>query len=153
MVASLPSLGRGSLLIGGEWRPPASGTYAPVVDPSTGRPIGEAPVATAEEARALHGCFERIGARIIGMWLVTEDEHEPASQDYDTVILLTRYESREHWGATRDYLKLGGEGPMYEACRKALERRRELTIASWLRWLDDGSETIGGPYYRDRVGF
>ena len=52
MVAALPSLGRGALLIGGEWRPPASGTYTPIVDPSTGRSIGEAPVATAEEARA-----------------------------------------------------------------------------------------------------
>jgi hypothetical protein len=104
-------------------------------------------------ARGVWPYFERIGARIIGMWLVTEDEHEPASPDYDTVILLTRYESREHWAATRDFVKLGGEGPMHDACVKALQRRRELTISTWLRWLDDGSETTGGPYYRERVGF
>jgi succinyl-CoA reductase len=52
MVAGVPSGGRGALLIGGEWRPPASGKYVPVTDPSTGRPLGEAPVASADEARA-----------------------------------------------------------------------------------------------------
>jgi len=52
MIAGIPGGGRGALLIGGEWRPPASGKYASVVDPSTGKPIGEAPVASADEARA-----------------------------------------------------------------------------------------------------
>jgi succinyl-CoA reductase len=51
-LEGIPSGGRGTLLIGGEWRPPASGRYVPVVDPSTGRPIGEAPVASSDEARA-----------------------------------------------------------------------------------------------------
>ena len=52
MIAGIPAGGRGSLFIGGEWRPPASGKYAPVIDPSTGKAIGEAPIATADEARA-----------------------------------------------------------------------------------------------------
>ncbi|HTT15518.1 MAG TPA: aldehyde dehydrogenase family protein [Thermoplasmata archaeon] len=52
MLEGLPAGGKGALLIGGSWRPPSSGRYAPVVDPSTGRPIGEAPIATVEEARA-----------------------------------------------------------------------------------------------------
>ena len=52
MIDGLPASGKGSLLIGGEWRAPASGRYAPVRDPSTGRVVAEAPVATAEEARA-----------------------------------------------------------------------------------------------------
>ncbi len=52
MVAGVPTGGRGSLFIGGEWRPPASGTYASVIDPSTGKSIGEAPIASADEARA-----------------------------------------------------------------------------------------------------
>jgi succinyl-CoA reductase len=52
MHATFPPDGRGALFIGGTWRPPASGRYAPVVDPSSGRPIGEVPVASAEEARA-----------------------------------------------------------------------------------------------------
>ncbi|HYB79623.1 MAG TPA: aldehyde dehydrogenase family protein [Thermoplasmata archaeon] len=52
MTAGVPGGGRGALLIGGEWRPPSSGQYVPVTDPSTGRTLGEAPVATADEARA-----------------------------------------------------------------------------------------------------
>ena len=52
MVAGIPSSGRGALFIGGEWKPPSSGTYAPVVDPSTGRSFAEAPIASADEARA-----------------------------------------------------------------------------------------------------
>jgi succinyl-CoA reductase len=52
MIDGIPSSGRGALFIGGEWRAPASGRYAPVVDPSTGRPVGEAPVASVDEARA-----------------------------------------------------------------------------------------------------
>ena len=52
MIAGIPEGGKGSLFIGGEWRRPGSGKYRPVVDPSTGGSIGEAPVATVDEARA-----------------------------------------------------------------------------------------------------
>jgi len=52
VVAGVPTGGRGSLFIGGEWRPPAGGTYAAVIDPSTGQTVGEAPIASADEARA-----------------------------------------------------------------------------------------------------
>ncbi|HXY12082.1 MAG TPA: aldehyde dehydrogenase family protein [Thermoplasmata archaeon] len=52
MVAGVPAGGRGALLIGGEWRPPQEGKYVPVIDPSTGKAIGEAPVASADEAKA-----------------------------------------------------------------------------------------------------
>jgi len=52
VIAGVPTGGRGSLFIGGEWRPPASGAYSSVIDPSTGRSIGEAPIASADEARA-----------------------------------------------------------------------------------------------------
>ncbi len=51
-VAGIPPSGKGSLFIGGEWRAPKGGKYRPVVDPSTGQPIGQAPVASADEARA-----------------------------------------------------------------------------------------------------
>jgi len=51
VVAGVPTGGRGALFIGGQWRAPAGGTYAPVIDPSSGRPIGEAPVASSDEAR------------------------------------------------------------------------------------------------------
>ncbi len=52
MIDGIPAGGKGALLIGGVWSRPASGRYAPVVDPSTGRLLGEAPIASADEARA-----------------------------------------------------------------------------------------------------
>jgi succinyl-CoA reductase len=52
VTAGIPESGRGALWIGGAWLPPATGRYAPVLDPSTGRPIGEVPVASPDEARA-----------------------------------------------------------------------------------------------------
>ena len=52
MLEGIPASGKGALFVGGAWRPPAGGTYVPVVDPSTGRPLGEAPVASSEEALA-----------------------------------------------------------------------------------------------------
>ena len=52
MIEGVPPGGKGALFIDGAWRPPAGGTYAPVVDPSTGRPLGEAPIASVDEARA-----------------------------------------------------------------------------------------------------
>ena len=51
MIDGVPPGGKGTLFIGGAWRPPAGGRYTPVVDPSTGRSLGEAPLASAEEAR------------------------------------------------------------------------------------------------------
>jgi succinyl-CoA reductase len=52
LIDGIPAGGRGRLFIGGAWLPPASGRYVPVVDPSTGATLGEAPVASADEARA-----------------------------------------------------------------------------------------------------
>ncbi|HTS33653.1 MAG TPA: aldehyde dehydrogenase family protein [Thermoplasmata archaeon] len=52
MTAGIPDSGRGALWIGGTRRAPAGGQYVPVLDPSTGRSIGEAPVASPDEARA-----------------------------------------------------------------------------------------------------
>lgn len=52
MVEGIPEGRRGRLYLGGTWRPPEGGQYVPVVDPSTGETLGEAPVASAQEARA-----------------------------------------------------------------------------------------------------
>ena len=52
MTDIAPAGGRGSLLIGGSWVPPEGDRYAPVVDPSTGVRLGEAPVASVAQARA-----------------------------------------------------------------------------------------------------
>ena len=63
--------------------------------------------------------FEKIGARMIGMWKVVTPEGvtdgPQASKDYDEVYLLTRYASVEHWKATRETVsqaamaRIGGE--------------------------------------------
>ena len=52
MVEGIPADGKGRLFLGGEWRAPGSGQYVDVVDPSTGERLGQAPVATRDEARA-----------------------------------------------------------------------------------------------------
>lgn len=98
-------------------------------------------------ARGVWPYFERIGARILGMWLVVEDEREPRSQEYDTVILMTRYFSREHWQATRTPVALGGEGPIWETCREALRRRQALTLETFASFLEPATEPAGGPYF------
>lgn len=52
MIEGVPAEGKGRLFIGGEWRPPEERRYVPVIDPSTGQTVGEAPVASRAEARA-----------------------------------------------------------------------------------------------------
>lgn len=103
-------------------------------------------------SRGVWPYFERIGARILGMWLVAEDEREPLSDAYDTVILMTRYVSREHWKATRNPVALGGEGPMWEACRDALRRRQALMIETFAKFLGPVTEPVGGPYFTSGGG-
>ncbi len=51
-IDGIPSGGRGALFIGGAWVPPATGHYLPVVDPSTGAPLGEVPQGNDADARA-----------------------------------------------------------------------------------------------------
>lgn len=73
--------------------------------------------------------FEKIGARIVGMWqVIPAPGAKEASPDYDEVYLTTRYASLDHWAATRDAAALGGDGPDYAALQKALAVRQSLTI-------------------------
>ncbi len=52
MDDGLPAGGKGALWIAGRAVPPDGGRYAPVIDPSTGRRLADAPVASADQARA-----------------------------------------------------------------------------------------------------
>lgn len=80
--------------------------------------------------------FEKIGARIVGMWQVIPAPGESsASTDYDEVYLTTRYASLDHWAATRDGAALGGDGPDYEALQAALAVRASLTLESRVTFL------------------
>lgn len=80
--------------------------------------------------------FEKIGARIVGMWqVIPPPGGKEASPDYDEVYLTTRYASVEHWAATRDAASLGGDGPDYAALQAALAVRQALTIETKVTFL------------------
>ncbi len=84
--------------------------------------------------------FEKIGARVLGMFPVIHPEDvgetaTPESPAYDEIWLITRYASVDHWSATRRMAELGGNGADYRAALEALHRRRELTLETNLRFL------------------
>jgi succinyl-CoA reductase len=51
-VGAASATARAALFIGGAWVEPRSGRYAEVINPSTGRALGEVPVGDADDARA-----------------------------------------------------------------------------------------------------
>ncbi|MBI1360735.1 MAG: hypothetical protein GC155_10710 [Alphaproteobacteria bacterium] len=80
--------------------------------------------------------FEKIGARVVGMWeVIPAPGSKEASADYDEVYLTTRYASLDHWAATRDAAKMGGDGADYKALQAALAVRRSLTIETRVTFL------------------
>lgn len=80
--------------------------------------------------------YEKIGARIVGMWKVIPSPGEPGSdREYDEVYLSTRYASLEHWSATRNPSALGGDGPDYKALQQALAIRQSLTLETHVTFL------------------
>ncbi len=80
--------------------------------------------------------FEKIGSRVVGMWMVIPAPGEAeASPDYDEVYLTTRYASLDHWAATRDAAAMGGDGPDYAALQAALAVRQSLTIETKVTFL------------------
>jgi hypothetical protein len=95
--------------------------------------------------------FEKLGSRVIGMWKVITPAGvagaPPAeSKDFDEVYLSTRYASIDHWKASRDGVLHGGNGPDWDKCKAALDRRAALTISSNVIFLK-GSMAPGGPYF------
>ncbi len=95
--------------------------------------------------------FEKIGARIVGAWQVTDESDatgtaKSAPHDYDEIYLMTRYANLDHWKATRDPVKLGGNGPDYQKCDSALRIRESITIESTVKFLK-GSMAPNGPYF------
>ncbi|MFZ0892532.1 MAG: aldehyde dehydrogenase family protein [Thermoplasmata archaeon] len=52
MLEGIPADGRASLFIGGSWRPPSTGLYQPLRNPSTGKILGEVALADASDAAA-----------------------------------------------------------------------------------------------------
>ena len=98
--------------------------------------------------------FEKIGARVIGMWKVVEPEGvegaAKAPKDYDEVYLSPRSASLDHWKATRDPTALGGNGPDWLKCKRGLDLRQSLTISSNVIFLE-GAMAGPTPYYMPGV--
>jgi hypothetical protein len=92
--------------------------------------------------------FEKIGSRVIGMWLVAHPDgvDSETSPDYDEVYLMTQYASVDHWRATREMAAIGGNGPDFDKCMEAIRYRRSLTIETSLQFLQ-GSTWTNPPYY------
>ena len=94
--------------------------------------------------------FDKMGARVIGMWKVFDPAGGEApkreNKDYDEVYLTMRYASIEHWKATRDGAQLAGNGPDWERCQKGLALRQSLTLATNVIFLERAMAT-NGPFY------
>lgn len=95
--------------------------------------------------------FEKMGARIIGMWKVIHPTVDGTaagtdSPDYDDVYLVTRYASMDHWKMTRETVKHGGNGPDWDQCFEALRVRRDLTLDTSVSFLQ-GHKWDSAPWY------
>ena len=95
--------------------------------------------------------MEKIGTRVVGMWkavhppeIVGSTERSPG--DGDEVYMLTRYASVEHWQATREFWKHGGNGPDAKQAYTAQVRREELASESSIVVLQ-GLTATNGPYF------
>jgi hypothetical protein len=88
--------------------------------------------------------FEKIGARIVGMWRVIPDpEGAGVAAEYDEVYLMTRYASLEHWSATRNAAALGGDGPDFRAYQAAIAVRQSLTLETKVTYLQGLTGPLG----------
>jgi len=75
---------------------------------------------------------EKLGARPLGQWQVVYPDapsRTTESPDYDEVVTMTRYASRDHWQAMAPdrAVLLGGNGPDWRAWRSALDAQGRLT--------------------------
>lgn len=95
--------------------------------------------------------FEKIGARVIGMWQIIHPTVDGKTigadhAEFDEVVLMTEYASLDHWRATRETVAHGGNGPDWEACAAALAYRRSVTLDTSVQFLK-GETWDNPPYY------
>lgn len=86
----------------------------------------------AETREAIWPWEEKLGARPIGQWKVIYPDapsRTKESPDFDEVITMTRYASRDHWQAMApsQAVIVGGNGPDWRAWRAALDAQARLT--------------------------
>ena len=91
--------------------------------------------------------FEKIGSRIVGQWKVIHPDGSAEDREYDSGYRLARYASYEHWQATRQGERLGGNGPDYQRSRQALRERSHFVAGS------NGAHFLQGVTAATRVYF
>lgn len=91
--------------------------------------------------------FEKIGSRIVGQWKVIYPDGAPSNAAHEDGYRLARYASYEHWQATRQGQRLGGNGPDYRQSRAALRERTHYAEGS------DGAYFLQGATASTRVYF
>lgn len=99
--------------------------------------------------------FEKLGARIVGLWKVVHPEIDGETagtdnSDHDEIYLVTRYASVDHWRMTRETFKHGGNGPDFEQCKKSLAVRQSFTLDSSATFLQ-GCKWDNSPWYMPAV--
>ena len=98
---------------------------------------------------------EKIGVRPVGLWRVAYLPNGDAveSDDYDEAYYLARYAGYEHFLAVRDdAVGMGGNGPDFEAFRRATARLDGLTQGrsiEFLRGEPYGSPPVYAPGLRE----
>lgn len=91
--------------------------------------------------------FEKIGSRIVGQWKVIHPGGSGEDADYDHGYRLARYASYDHWKATRQGQRLGGNGPDYQKSRAALRARAHFVAGSDGAYFLRGVTAAAQPYY------
>lgn len=91
--------------------------------------------------------FEKIGSRIVGQWKVIYPNGRAGDRESDDGYRLARYASYDHWKATRQGQRLGGNGPDYQRSRAALRERGHYVQGS------DGGYFLQGVTATTRVYF
>jgi hypothetical protein len=94
---------------------------------------------------------EKLGVRPIGQWLVIHPEapgRTQASPEFDEVITLTRYASREHRAALDPVraVLLGGNGPDWRSWRAALDAQARVIRQTAVE-LMEGAMYFSPPIY------
>jgi hypothetical protein len=93
---------------------------------------GTFPQFVAQTREAVWPWEEKLGARPIGQWKVIYPDaanRTSESPDFDEVLTMTRYASREHMTAMRPdrAVLMGGNGPDWRAWRTALDAQAKVT--------------------------
>lgn len=95
--------------------------------------------------------FEKIGSRIVGQWKVIYPDGASSNEGHEDGYRLARYASYEHWKATRQGQRLGGNGPDYQQSRAALRERVHYAEGSDGAYFLQGATASTRVYYMPGV--